>query len=100
MGVELFWSMFDPGLARRNAQVRSAPDLHHGSHWRGVAHPGASPATGTHWWLTASIPQARSAERHPGCAPHRLGLALDAARSAPLADSLSDLSRVAYGWHL
>jgi hypothetical protein len=65
-----------------------------------VAHPGASPATGTHWWLTASIPQARSAERHPGCAPHRLGLALDAARSAPLADSLSDLSRVAYGWHL
>jgi len=50
--------------------------------------------------LTASIPQARSAERHPGCAPHRLGLALDAARSAPLADSLSDLSRVAYGWHL
>jgi hypothetical protein len=47
MSVELFWSRFDPGLARRNAHVSSAPDLHHGSHrvntrglWRRVlVHP-------------------------------------------------------------
>src|SRR5687768_12200574 len=46
MGVELLRYMINPAMARRDAHVSPAPDLHHGSGRRGVATPGAPPAAG------------------------------------------------------
>jgi hypothetical protein len=100
MGVERLRYMIDPAIARRHAQVSPAPGLHHGSHRRGVADPGPPPAARNVWRSAPHIPATRGAQWPPRHPARRLCLAVHATRSAAWADGLSDLARLAPGWHL